>query len=397
MIRYYLWALLALALGAIAANFLLEDNGYVLVAYRQWLVETSLAGLLGAILFTGLSLYALVRLAVGTLQLPQRIREAVGQRRADKARNSFESGLLKLLEGNWKHAEIELVRRAADHRAAHLNYLAAARAAQRLGAGDRRDHYLKLAAQSAPAIELAALLVQAELQRERGEFERTRDTALQIRVRAPRHPYAVELLAESYAALGAWEALRQLLTETAAMGALAPARFRELLVRALRELLAQARTRANLEQARALWAAAPPAVQADPALRRDYAAALAQLGAHAEALALVTRVLDQEWDADLAALYGELHASEPLSHLASVEQWLSRHGEKPELLVTAGRACLRNKLWGKARSYLEAVTRVAPSAAAYLELARLCEQTQQPEEATQFYRQGLELAAQGRA
>jgi HemY protein len=60
------------------------------------------------------------------------------------------------------------VRYSADHHAQHLNYLAAARAAQRLGAGDRRDHYLRLAAQSAPEMEFATLLTQAELQRERG-------------------------------------------------------------------------------------------------------------------------------------------------------------------------------------------------------------------------------------
>ena len=61
--------------------------------------------------------------------------------------------------------------------------------------------------------------------------------------------------------------------------------------------------------------------------------------------------------------------------------------------MAAGRVCLRNRLWGKARSYLEAVIRVAPSAAAYLELARVCEQTQNAEEAQKFLRQGLELAA----
>ena len=44
--------------------------------------------------------------------------------------------------------------------------------------------------------------------------------------------------------------------------------------------------------------------------------------------------------------------------------------------------------------WTEAVIRSAPSPAAYLELARLCEQTQNKEEAERFYRQGLELAAQ---
>src|SRR3569623_3362365 len=97
--------------------------------------------------------------------------------------------------GYWKLAEIELVRRAADHLARHLNYLGAARAAQRMDAPDRRDHYLRLAAQSAPALEFATLLTQAELQRERGEHELVRDTALKLREQDPQHAYAIELLA----------------------------------------------------------------------------------------------------------------------------------------------------------------------------------------------------------
>ena len=77
-----------------------------------------------------------------------------------------------------------------------------------------------------------------------------------------------------------------------------------------------------------------------------------------------------------------------------MEQWLGRYGEKPELLQLAGHVCLRNKLWGKARSYLEAGVQAAPTPQAYLDLARLCQDVQQPEQAAQFYRQGLELAAQ---
>ncbi|HUP91503.1 MAG TPA: heme biosynthesis HemY N-terminal domain-containing protein [Solimonas sp.] len=393
MIRWYLVAILILAAGGVAAFYLHAETGYVLINYREWMVETSLMGLVAAVIIGLFVLYWGLRLLIGTLRLPVTLRKRIEQHRANKARDSFEAGLLKLLEGNWKRAEVELVRRAADHHAGHLNYLAAARAAQRLGAAERRDHYLRLATQASPGLEFATLLTQAELQRERGEYAQARDTALSLRKHDPRHPYAIELLAESYAALGAWTELRELLLDPEAPGALPAARAQELTVRALRELIAQAVRSADLNEVKALWSAAPPAVRTDPVLRRDYARALARLNAHADAIAVASAVLAREWDPELAALYGGLHANEPLTQLANVEQWLNQHGEKPELLVTAGRACLRNKLWGKARSYLEAVTRVAPSPAAYLELARLCEQTQNREEADKFYRQGLELAA----
>ena len=59
-------------------------------------------------------------------------------------------------------------------------------------------------------------------------------------------------------------------------------------------------------------------------------------------------------------LYGHLHGSDGVTRLASIEQWLTQYGERLELLVTAGQACLQNKLWGKARSYLESAARIQP-------------------------------------
>ena len=397
MIRWLLVAIFTFALAATAAHYLREETGYVLISFHHWVIETSLLGLLLGLIAGLMTLYWAFRLLVAGVRLPSTVRKALERRRRDKAQASFEAGLLKLLEGNWKRAEVELVRRAADHHAAHLNYLAAARAAQHLGAGDRRDHYLRLATEHAPQLSFATLLTQAELQRERGEYALARDTALSLRALEPRHPYAVELLAEAYQALGAWESLRLLLQDDELRALLPSARARDWLIQAIGERLQEAQHEARLDQFKALWAAAPRAFRSEPPLRRIYASGLARLNAQAEALALVAETLNREWDAVLAALYGELHAEDPLAQLAAIENWLNKYGERPELLVTAGRACLRNKLWGKARSYLEAVVTVAPTPAAYLELARLCEQTQNVAEAQKFYRLGAELAAAGAA
>ncbi len=168
---------------------------------------------------------------------------------------------------------------------------------------------------------------------------------------------------------------------------------RELLQRALLERMRVAVIDARLDGLKQLWSQTPADLKKEPMLRFEYAKGLARLNAHAEASALISSVLDAEWDGALANLYGQLHAADPLGQLASIEQWLSQYGEKPELLITAGRACLANKLWGKARSYLEAVIRLSPTPAAFLELARLAEQTQNLDEAAKLHRQGLELAA----
>ncbi|SEQ52559.1 HemY protein [Solimonas aquatica] len=391
MIRVLLIALAVLALGAMAAFYLRAETGYVLISFHHWIVETSLLGLIGSLALILLLLGGGLRLLLAMLVLPMTVRRALAQRRERKAQESFEAGLLRLLEGNWKRAEIELVRRAADHHAGHLNYLAAARAAQQLGAGDRRDHYLRLASEIAPEMEFATLLTQAELQLERGQHTAARDTALKLRGLNAQHPYALELLALSYAGLQAHESLRQLLLEPGARALLSEQRYTELLTPALLACLRDAREQARLERLKTVWDSAPRELRQQASVRNEYLRGLARLNAHAEALALISEVMARDWDATLATLYGELHSDEPLSQLAAIESWLLRYGERPELLITAGRVCLRNKLWGKSRSYLDAVLRVAPSPAAYLELARLSELTQNSDAARQFYKQGLEF------
>ena len=56
------------------------------------------------------------------------------------------------------------------------------------------------------------------------------------------------------------------------------------------------------------------------------------------------------------------------------------------LLLALGRMCARQRLWGKAQSYLEASLGLAQSQAAHLELARLLEQLGQTDAANQHYR-----------
>jgi HemY protein len=387
-----LLVLLALVAGVAAILLLHPDAGYVLVNYGPWVVETSLAVLVIGVALWFLLVYLALKLAGLLIRLPDSLRQSLDRRRGDRARASFETGLLNLFEGNWKNAEVELVRRAADQPSSHLNYLAAARAAQRQDAPERRDHYLRLAALNKPEHELATLLSAADMQRQRGEHQATRGTALKLRERDPGLPFAIELLAESHAALGEWEALRALLAEPVARSALSPPRYEELLLRCTRELMQRAVAMARLDQLKALWDGVP-AYHDQAALRRDYVRSLARLNADSEAGALIEQVLNREWDGELALLYGELHANDALAQLAAVEQWLGRYAEKPELLQLAGHVCLRNRLWGKARSYLEAGVQAAPTPQAYLDLARLCQDTQQPEQAAQYYRQGLELAA----
>lgn len=393
MLGFFVVLAVALGVGVLAAFQLRAETGYVLVSYNSWVLETSLLGFIAAVLFVAVAVFYGFKLIRTGIALPGRWKSHHERRKADAAQLSFERGLLRLFEGQWKRAEVELVRRASDHHAQHLNYLAAARAAQRVGAPERRDAYLQRVRDIAPKLDFALLLTQAELQRERGEFALLRDTARSLRQKDGQHAYAMELLAESHAELGEWAGLRALLAEQPARKALTDARWRELSTQASIELLRAAVQGARLSELKAVWDATPVDTRDVPEVAREYATGLARLNADAEARGFIESQLAKRWDDVLVSLYGPLYAEDPIAQLAVLERWLQEHGEKPALLETAGQVCLKNKLWGKARSYLEAVIAVAPTPGAYLQLAQLCELTQQPQEAQTFYKAGLELAA----
>lgn len=387
----------ALVVGVVSVLLAITDPGYVLLSYGHWTVETSLVVLVLGVALWCLLVYALARLLVGLLHLPSDMRHALRRRRESKGLASFEAGLLNLLEGRWSQAEVELLRHAADRQSAHLNYLAAARAAQRLGASDRRDHYLTLARESAAndRLRAASLITQAELQRERGEYESLKNTVQELRELDPENPYAVELKAEALEALHDWRALYQLLREDGT-GAMNPSLRRRLQHRAGMALLREAAASGSLEKLKSQWNDVAGLENNDD-LRLVYALGLLHMGASSEALAQATEVLDRDWNAGFAQLCSQFPAKDALPLLANIERWLQTYGERPELLAAAGRTCLDSRLWGKARSYLEAVIRVTPSPQAYWDLARLAEQTQHPEQVPGYWREGLELTIRSRA
>ena len=392
MIRAYLLLLLIFAIGVGAMSLIAQDAGYVLVELHQWVFESSVPGALLALFILLGALWLLLRLLGLSFALPERVRDALRRRRAERATQAFETGLLHLFEGDWSRAESELVRRAADHPTPHLNYIAAARAAQRLGAPDRRDHYLDLALRNDPDVEAAVLRTRAELSLRSGDFAAARDAARRLHERRPKLPYAVELLAESYAGLSAWEPLLALLRDSEELAAPSVERRHALKIAAYTAQLNAAAGETRLDRYKQIWKAAS-ALHDDPALRNSYIRGLIRMNAEAEAAAQITAALNQNWDGELVTLYADLETVDPVTALAAVEQWLTRYGERGELLITAGRSCLRAKLWGKAQSYLDAALRNAPSARAWLAQAQLGELTQDADAAAQARRNGLEFAA----
>jgi HemY protein len=109
----------------------------------------------------------------------------------------------------------------------------------------------------------------------------------------------------------------------------------------------------------------------DAELLLAYAGQLRALGAQEEAEEVLRKALKQGYDARLMRLYGQLRGRDPARQLQTAEGLLKQHPQDPLLLLSLGRLCLQNGLWGKAREYFEISLEFSRSAETCAELARL--------------------------
>lgn len=387
--RMLVYAALFLLAGGAAALLLRGDSGYALLAYDVWTVELSLATLALIILLLFALLYLLTRFMLGTLGLPARYRDWRSRRGAQQAQKSLTAGLLEMAEGKWPGSEQLLLKNIDQSETPLLNYLSAARAAQLQGAHERQEHYIRLAHQHMPSANVAVSLTQAELQLASNQLEQALATLQELHKMAPRHSYVLSLLASTYEQLGDWEQLKGLLPELRKQKVRNDAELDALEIRIHRALLAAAARSIEPTRLETVWHEVPKNLQKSQLLVLDYSRYLHQRDQDGIAEPLLRKSLSRQWNEEVVALYGELEGEQADKQLSAAETLLSDHPRNGTLLLTLGRLSLRAKLWGKARSYLEASIGVNGPASAYRELGHLLEVMGEEQEALEIYRRGV--------
>ncbi len=378
----------ALVLGAFAAHSLLEDSGYVLIDMRGYAVEMSVPGLILAIIL----LYMVVRLLVHVWRAPRRLGRAASRYRDTRARDRLTRGLIAIAEGDSAKGERMLTRGAGRSDAPLLNYLTAARAAQQQGAADRRDNWLKLAFERDPEAGPAILVTQAELQIERGQLEDALVTLDRLQAATPDHPRGLVLRAEVYRRLKRWQDLEALLPNLTKLKSVTAETVSALREETASALLTNAAANGHAERVEKIWQQLPKTMRASPSLVTEHARAMARCGNHDQLEKAIRKSLKTAWNPGVVEIYGELETSNPAAHLAHAEAWLTRRGEDPILLMTTARLCMRNQLWGKARSYLETSLGIRPDPVGYRLYGQLLQTMGEEDGAAEAFRLGLETA-----
>ena len=385
--KFSIIVVVATLIFAFAGHFLLEDPGYVAINFRGYLLEMSVPVLLGIAVAIIFAVWAIRKLIIA----PRLIGEAAGRYRSGRAGQKLMRGMIEVAEGNFARGEKLLARAASTSDAPLFNYLQAARAAHLQGSDQRRDEWLKLAYEHTPAAANAVLLTQAELQLDRGQYEQALATLRRIDEDSRDHSYALALLGRLYYRLEDWEQLAALLPRLKKHGRVTQETLDRWSVRVHRESLDHAGDGDALIE---LWKKVPKNLQGDPELLNAYFSGLIRGGLHEKAEKDLAAALKSEWRGPLVRLFGLVEGPNASKQLKRAEGWLATHGDDPDLLLAAARLCLRNELWGKARSYLESVITLRPTPEAFQEYGRLLNQLGEADAAADAFREGLGLVAE---
>ncbi|MBW0236654.1 MULTISPECIES: heme biosynthesis protein HemY [Pseudomonas] len=396
MKRFYVIVFLLIAAAACVGLAIAEDAGYVLIAYKNFRYESSLWATLALMVILGLLLWGiklLVELVTASTGL---VNPWSRRNRSRRVQIAIEQGQMDLAEGRWASAQKHLARAAEAERQPLLFYLGAARAANEQGRYDESDNLLERALERQPQAELAIALSHAQLQVDRADTEGALSTLQAMHERHPHNVQVLRQLQRLHQQRGDWAALIRLLPELRKDKVLPANELAELERRAWGQNLNLAAQRetggdAGQQSLTRAWQQLTSAQRQEPTLVLAYAEQLRQLGAQAEAEEVLRGALKRQYDSHLVRLYGLLRGSDPVKQLQAAEGWLKAHPGDASLLLTLGRLCLQNSLWGKARDYFESSLKVERNPETCAELARLLAQLGDTTRSNQLFQEGLNL------
>jgi len=384
--RALVWIVVIVALAVGLTLAVRHNTGYVLLVLPSHRIELSL-NLLLALLAAGFAAgYALVRLVSAALGLPRQVNEYRAARSRVQARAALLEAVHEYFAGRYGRAEkaAAAALKMGEHPA--LSAVLAARAAHELHAGERRDAYLARAA-AASGDDAARVVTEAEFLLD----ERRHQEALIVLKRLPRrHTAALRLELKAQQQARNWEQVLALTEELRRRNVFDATQAEQVRRHALTENLKR-----KALDTRALddtWDSIPASERANRRVAAAAARCYIALGGCEQAHRIIEAAVEESWDSELAGLYAECEGGDTVKRIERAERWLESHPGDAVLLLTLGRLCGQQDLWGKAQSYLEASVAVEPTYTAHFELARLQEQFGNADVARRQYRAGLDLA-----
>ncbi len=390
--RIFLWllALFATAIGlALAARF---NPGNVVLFYPPYRIDLSLNFFLLLALLLFVFLYVILNTIRSTQEMPVKVAAYRKEKREREGNRALRDALKALFEGRFGHAEKAARRAAESPDNAGLSALIGARAAHRMRQSDRRDAWLATVKDD-NSLKAARLMTSIELLVDEHRPDVALDAVKELNASGTRHIHALRLALKANQRAGNWSEVLRLVRSLDKHNALHPTLSRRLRELAYEDLLSNSTY--DAEAIHRVWTTVPAVDRVKPFVAVRAADAFNARGLHEDACAVVEKALAVEWDDRLVRAYRDSAGAEGshalLAQIERCEDWISQRPTDPELALTLGTLCLKQKLWGKAQRHLEQALSDATESGmvreVHLKLAQLHEALGQAEQAEAHYRQ----------
>ncbi|WP_413625253.1 heme biosynthesis protein HemY [Luteibacter sp. Lutesp34] len=377
--RWVVGFIFVAVVAAFAWHWVAEDPGYVLIRLRGTNVQMTVVTAIALLLLA----WAAIALIVAALRWPF---GAMTRRHRRLSRRRLADGMVSLIEGRHGEAERDLNRAARYPSVRGPALLAAAEAAERHGESARALETLDQAAQETPR---AARVLRARYLRNAG---RPSEAAALLAPEANAGSLSpagwIEYAEAALASGEARNALRALdpLQKSGELGSRGYADIESRIVAAYVMSATDGATLATL------WSQLPKGQRRLPAAVDAYARQAARYGQTMAAMDEIETALRREWSPALVATYGGMGAEDIEQRLRRAESWVDTHPNDAALLTAVGRMCVRVRLWGKARPYLERALAIEPNAVAWEALGDVYVGEGEQVLAQRCYRNALALA-----
>ncbi|MCB1756243.1 MAG: hypothetical protein KDJ38_12010 [Gammaproteobacteria bacterium] len=384
-------SLLLIAVAIAAAFFIHKDPGQVDVVFQGLHYgPMSLGIVLAAIAVAFIVFYIITRLLLGLMNAPKKLKKRSIQNRERKAHESLGAGLVKYSEGNFESAESTLLNYLSANKTCDAaTYITAAKSANERKQYDLSASYLKKAAECSPESEIAIGITESRMLLQRNEFHDAVKKLSEIRNQAPSNTQAMWLLVQAYQKTRNWESMSDLL-KTARKKQAAPKDDLLAMEKAAATGALSDAPDGNVEN---IFSRLPGHVQELSGVVYAYARRLNGMNKGDEAAKLISKSLGNQWDEDLAELYGNIQSSDVSAQLEQAEKWSKDNGESVSLLLTLGNLSYRRNLWGKAKEYILKSIAIKPTQQAFFALGKTLEAMDDNDGALEAYKHGYAVNA----
>lgn len=388
MIRL-LFILLLLAASTLLGLALKHDPGYVLVATRDWHMETTL-WVAAVCLIASFFLFHLACLIIRQIiKTPKKLHAWYMRYKHRQGQAKTKRGLIEYSEGYWRNAKIHLIEALPSTEIPLFNYLTAARAAQELGELQLRDQFLRQAKQSEPHAKIAVELTQAQLQILSQQWEQALATLQHLHEVTPHHPYVLKLLAQLFETVKDWPALLRLLPTLKKYSSLSLIQFQTIEHRAFLEALIDLCKQNQIKPIQTFIKNLPKPLNTDPTFIAHYCRALIKNENWQAAHTLLKQTLNKKFSHELILLYADIPTGN--DRITFAKSLLKENSHSASLHFCLGRLNLQEHLFGQARHHFEQSIAIQPKPESYFYLGTVLEKLNLPEEAHEIYKQGLQF------